>query len=71
MTSTSAYNSKDDSLDGAVPSTPEEEEKVSTYHLEKQTITTADKDLLVAAEMGDHNALMKAIEDGAWWELNP
>ena len=32
---------------------------------------TADKDLLGAAEMGDHDALMKALKDGAWLEPNP
>ena len=43
----------------------------ATAPVEKQVSATADKDLLGAAEMGDHDALMKALEDGAWLEPNP
>ena len=39
-----------------------------TFGAEKPASATPDKDLLGAAEMGDHDALMKAIEDGAWLE---
>ena len=42
-----------------------------TFGAEKPASATPDKDLLGAAEMGDHDALMKAIEDGAWLEPNP
>ena len=41
------------------------------FGAEKPARATPDKDLLGAAEIGDHDALMKAIEDGAWLEPNP